>query len=379
MAQIRKIEKRTLPSGLVSYRAPYTDANGIRRSRNFATAKEAKAFLQTTGPSWPPAPTPRPRSRRPSPKPPRCGSPAASAKGWRPRRWPHYGQHVDLHIVPFVGETKLFQLTTAAAINSFVDRIHAEGRSPEMIKKVMISLGGILREARRRGLAVADPNQGPRSRSAGTRRSARRGPDQGGTAGDHCRRPRAAGAPRFLVAIFCGLRASELRGLFWSDVDLDGGLIHVQRRADDSHKLGRLKSASGYRAIPLPPIVVNALREWKLACPKGELGLVFPNKIGKVESYANIMQRGFAPIQIKAGITGKRDGRTVAKYGLHALRHACASLWIEEGHNPKQIQKLMGHSSITTTYDIYGHLFADAEADQRAAASVQARLLGKGS
>jgi integrase len=41
-----------------------------------------------------------------------------------------------------------------------------------------------------------------------------------------------------------------------------------------------------------------------------------------------------------AGIT------KLVRYGLHALRHACASLWIEQGHNPKQIQKLMGHSSI---------------------------------
>lgn len=62
--------------------------------------------------------------------------------------------------------------------------------------------------------------------------------------------------------------------------------------------------------------------------------------------------------------------------GLHALRHACASLWIERGHNPKQIQTLMGHSSIKVTFDTYGHLFADSEADQRAADGVEVRLLG---
>jgi integrase len=41
--------------------------------------------------------------------------------------------------------------------------------------------------------------------------------------------------------------------------------------------------------------------------------------------------------------------REVARYALHALRHACASLWIEQGHNPKQIPTLMGHSSIKVT------------------------------
>jgi integrase len=50
-------------------------------------------------------------------------------------------------------------------------------------------------------------------------------------------------------------------------------------------------------------MVLNALREWKLTCPKGDLGLVFPNGLGKVESYANLIERGFAPIQHAAGIT----------------------------------------------------------------------------
>jgi site-specific recombinase XerD len=51
----------------------------------------------------------------------------------------------------------------------------------------------------------------------------------------------------------------------------------------------------------------------------------------------------------------------VPKYGLHALRHACATLWIEQRHNPKQKQTLTGHSSIKVTFDTYGHFFADSE------------------
>lgn len=143
----------------------------------------------------------------------------------------------------------------------------------------------------------------------------------------------------------------------------------------------------------LSQLVLNALREWKLACPRGDLDLVFPNGLGKVESYANLIEHGFGPIQIAAGVTalaavlddagkpvinntGEPVMREVALYGLHALRHACASLWIEQGHNPKQIQTLMGHSSIKVTFDTYGHLFADPDADQRAAEGVEFRLLG---
>jgi len=68
--------------------------------------------------------------------------------------------------------------------------------------------------------------------------------------------------------------------------------------------------------------------------------------------------------------------RDAPKYGMHSLRHACASLWIENGMNPKRIQTLMGHSTIQMTFDTYGHLFKDADADQKAAEDIQIRLLG---
>jgi integrase len=200
--------------------------------------------------------------------------------------------------------------------------------------------------------------------------------------------------PLILTAIFCGLRGSELRGLRWRDVDFDMRQISVKQRADAFHKLGRLKSKAGYRSIPCNPLVLNALREWKLVCPKGDQDLVFPTGAGKVESHSNIVQRGFEPIQVTAGVVtvepvlneagqpvinnaGEPVTREVAKYGLHALRHACASLWIEQGHNPKQIQTLMGHSTIQMTFDTYGHLFTDVDADQKAAEEILVRLLGK--
>ena len=53
------------------------------------------------------------------------------------------------------------------------------------------------------------------------------------------------------------------------------------------------------------------------------------------------------------------DGK--AKFAIHALRHAAASLFIEQGWNPKKIHTLLGHASITMTMDVYGHLFENAE------------------
>jgi integrase len=65
----------------------------------------------------------------------------------------------------------------------------------------------------------------------------------------------------------------------------------------------------------------------------------------------------------------------IAKYNFYALRHAAASLFIEQKLSPKRVQTLMGHSSITVTFDTYGHLFEDEAADKLAVAEIEARLL----
>jgi integrase len=159
--------------------------------------------------------------------------------------------------------------------------------------------------------------------------------------------------PLLITAIFTGLRASELRGLRWQDVHLNAHELHVHQRADRFNEIGKPKSAAGERVVPFGKFVANTLKEWKLACPKSDGDLVFPNGVGKVESLANIINRGLIPAQ------GSK-----AKYtGLHALRHFYASWCINRpadgglGLPPKVVQERLGHSSITMTYDRYGHLF----------------------
>jgi integrase len=212
--------------------------------------------------------------------------------------------------------------------------------------------------------------------------------------------------PVLLTAIFTGLRASELRGLRWSDVDLKEGEIHVHQRADRYNEIDKPKSEAGERTIPVPPIVLNSLREWKLKCPgrntgrkdaEGklirELHFVFPNGAGNIESHGNIVNRGLWPAQIAAGVTvpvldgegrpkADDDGNPVvaAKYsGLHALRHFYASWCINRKVDGglelpgKVVQERLGHSSIAMTMDIYGHLFP--RGDESAALSEAERIL----
>ena len=240
-----------------------------------------------------------------------------------------------------------------------------------MIRKILGSLGSLLADAQEQGLAA-------RNAVRDLRRNRRRGKDahaerrQKGKlqVGVHIPTPdeikslitgtKGRWRPLLVVAIFTGLRASELRGLRWSDIDFKSNELHVRQRADRFNEIGRPKSVAGERRIPFGKFVANTLKEWKLSCPKGELDLVFPNGAGKVESLANIINRGLVPSQIEGGLV--LDGK--AKYtGMHALRHFYASWCINRptdgglGLPPKLVQERLGHSSITMTYDRYGHLF----------------------
>jgi integrase len=185
--------------------------------------------------------------------------------------------------------------------------------------------------------------------------------------------------PLLLTAIFTGLRASELRGLRWIDVDLKGGEIHVRQRADRYNKIGALKSEAAERTVPLIPLLINALREWKLACPKGELGLTFPNTLGRIESLSNIITYALHPALIAAGVI--LDGKP--KYGgLHALRHFYTSWCINRRADGglelplKVVQARLGHASIQMTADRYGHLFPRGDDRAELAAAESAFLVG---
>jgi integrase len=231
-------------------------------------------------------------------------------------------------------------------------------------RKELSSLKSILGEAQRRGLVAQNVARDVRVdlRSAESARS---------SSSAATSRPReevqtilaqAQGRwrPLLVTAVFTGMRASELRGLAWSEVDFKRRVIAVRRRADAWGTIGAPKSQAGDREIPMAPMVVNALGEWRLACPPGPAGLVFPNGAGNVEFLANLAKRGSYRLQRQDGLV---DEAGKAKYGMHALRHFFASWAIEQGFSPKRVQALLGHSTIATTFDTYGHLFPSLEDD----------------
>jgi integrase len=277
---------------------------------------------------------------------------------------------------------KLAELAPAS-IQEFRNRLIREGRSQVMAKKVVTSLGAILAAAMAtRRVARNVVREQARQHRTRQRRLEKRH-DKRLEVGvdiptkDEIRAVLGAAQGRWrplvVTAVFTGLRASELRGLTWADVDLDRATLRVRQRADRWNKIGSPKSGPGQREVPLVPMAVNTLKEWHLSCPRGELDLVFPNRVGKIETLPSIHRRGLGPIEVAAGVS---TDKLHPKYGLHSFRHAAASLFIELGFSPKRVQALMGHSSIQMTFDTYGHLFPSKDDDAAAMQQLQARLVG---
>lgn len=381
----------------------YTDASGKRRLKTFRLKKEADAFTATASIEVRQGVHVADSVSATVEAAGRLWLASAAAAGLERSTCDQYRQHVELHIKPLIGPTLLSRLTVPA-VRAFEDELRDTGRSPAMVRKVLTSLGSLLADAQERGLVMRNVVR-EKSRGRQKGREKRQDRRQKGRlkvgidipSREEIRAVIAAldgrWRPLLLTAIFCGLRASELRGLRWADVDVEKREIHVRQRADRFNDIGRPKSEAGERTVPVPPMVANALRELRLSYPRPLVDgvreearpehLVFPNGAGKVESLGNIINRGLCPAQVAAGVatdSGKvdKDGAPIlqAKYrGMHALRHFYASWCINRpedgglGLPPKVVQERLGHSSIVMTLDVYGHLFPKADhADEMAAA-----------
>jgi integrase len=98
--------------------------------------------------------------------------------------------------------------------------------------------------------------------------------------------------------------------------------------------------------------------------------LVFPNAAGKIREPRSLNDT-LKAVQVKAGIV---DTAGKAKYTMHKLRHFFASWAIDARFRPDQVKAMIGHANISTTYDIYGHLFPSNEEDQKKLAEAEAAL-----
>jgi integrase len=367
--------------------AAYTDQAGKRRSKNFDRKRDAEAFHGSVSTEL--------RSGLHVPdsqsvmiaEAGRLWLRSCEAAGLERATLDQYRQHLNLHIIPLMGAVKLSRFTAPMA-RAFEDKL-AHDHSPAMVQKIRASLSSILADAQERGLVAQNAVRALRVRRQGKEARAdkrQRGKLKIGVDIPSPDEIRAIIAcldgrwrPLLLTAIFTGLRASELRGLTWADIDFERGELHVWQRADCFNAIGRPKSETSERTVPLLPLLISTLRAHRLACPKGKLDLVFPTGTGGVESHSNIVQRGLQPIEVAASVVTEAGK---AKYpGLHALRHFYASWCINRRVDGglelplKVVQARLGHASIQMTADRYGHLFPRGD-DRAELAAAEKAFLG---
>jgi integrase len=152
----------------------------------------------------------------------------------------------------------------------------------------------------------------------------------------------------YATAVYTGMRAGELAGLLWADVDLERRLITVQRSFDGPTK------ADDVRYVPILDALLPILREWRLRHPGR---LVFTNRDGAMHGKSGrIFQEVLHRVLDCAEFPRiERGGKHVRYIHFHDLRHTFASHWVMKGGDLFKLQKILGHKTVQMTMR-YAHL-----------------------
>jgi integrase len=288
-----------------------------------------------------------------------------SGRPFKPSTLRGYRQSLEDRLLPALGTRKLNAITTSD-LQALVDEWQAEGRSSASIRNSIKPLQVIYRRARSREGVPNNP----------TRDLELPAPEHGEveivaprTAAKLLAALPADDRPIWATALYAGLRYGELRALRWGAVNMAKGVVEVRESWDP--KVGPIepKTRKSRRTVPLPSILRRLLqaRRDALGDPADD-SLVFAVRSGdpfEAEKLYRVADRAWT----KAGIA--------ERLRLHQARHTYASFMIAAGVNAKALSAFMGHSSITVTFDLYGHLMPGAEV--QGAALLDAYLEQQGS
>ena len=273
----------------------------------------------------------------------------------RPNTVRDYSTQLQLHIVPAIGDIRLDKLTPQH-LQSLYRRILEKGLSRRRAQMAHRLLHVALDAAVRQGLIVRNPADmvvdPPRAETCGpapvlTQEQAR------------AMLEAVKGTPAyipFLLAFATGMRRGEVLGLRWSDVDLTTAQIHVrgQWQRDGYEEL--LKTSSSYRAIPISAPIVEVLRQHKAAQKVVALaGWVCPGRFMDRPYSPQNLDHTFARVRDKLGL----DKRLT----FHSIRKTFATWLAAAGVDPKTAARLLGHSNVRTTLEIYQEVTADMTRD----------------
>ena len=250
-----------------------------------------------------------------------------------------YQSNLDGHIAPFFGAMALSEVTLAS-VQQFIKVLLGKSLSPKTIGNVIVILKEMFKHAVQWGHLDANPVEYVERPRGEDKEMDVFTPDEIRRLLDAQEEPLRT---LLLTAVLTGMRQGELFGLQWEDVDFVRHLIHVRRSLWHS-TLGTPKSRRSRRAIDMTQTLEQALQELSTT-RRSEF--VFCSERGTPLDADNFRHREFPAALQRAGLRRIR---------FHDLRHTYTSLLIAHGAHPKYIQAQLGHASIQTTLDRYGHL-----------------------
>lgn len=301
-------------------------------------------------------------------------------------KWMEYAEHqlkpatlslyrtlLNVHILPEFEKNQITDIWFED-IQRFISRKAKEGKlSPQTLKHMMNPISGVFQYAIRGGYLRENP-----ARYVQTPRIPHREMDFLTT--EEVRIFLEYVPQRyyslFLTAIMTGMRRGELLAMKWKNLDWNRRQYFVREILSKyGARFQEPKSKTSRRAMDLAPQLIGALEahrahqnemKLKLGPVYEDMGLVFCTEKGTPLDPDNISQREFPRFLKDAGIRRIR---------FHDLRHTYASLLIAQGESPKYIQNQMGHASIRTTLDRYGHLMP--EVHEQAAKRLGNQIFGR--
>jgi integrase len=282
-----------------------------------------------------------------------------SGDKYKPSAIRSYESSLKRRLLPDFGGARLADIQRVD-LQDLADRLLAQGLDASTIRNTLMPLRAIFRRAVARGEIGTNPTRELELPAVHGKRDRIASPDEaakllaGLLEGDRT---------LWAVAFYGGLRLGELRALRWEDVDLPAGVIRVERAWDQQEGIIATKSRAGRRTVPIASVLRAFLVEHKLKSGKAD-GFVF----------GRTSEQPFNPSSVWLRADTAWKNAKLAPIGLHEARHTFASFMIAAGVNAKALATYMGHSSVTTTFDRYGHLMPGNESE--AAALLDAYLTG---
>ena len=287
-----------------------------------------------------------------------------------------YQNSTRLYIRPYIGGVVLRRLTSSD-VQDFYNKLSDSGLAPGTTHQVVALLRQALHKAVAVGILSRDPMVGADAPKRPSRRSLRvPSDDEIRALLDTMSASDASAYPLTRMALATGMREGELIALEWSSVDLKSGTVRVCRSAarvpagPKGHRYFEYefkgpKTTDSTRDIPLDPDTLAWLKEHRRIVAETKL-LMRPNRWTDRDG-----DLAFPCLAVFAGSPAGRAwmadtlrkafGRSADKVGLgylrfHDLRHVYGALLHRRGVPLLTISRLMGHRSIKTTADIYGHI-----------------------